>query len=125
MILSAEQLAAIVRHGESAYPDEGCGFVLGRFEEEARRVVEVLPLSNARSGEARHNRFLIRPTDYLLAEDTAEDHGLEIVGVFHSHPDHPAVPSQYDVDHAQPIWSYLISRFEEQQIIITRDQGEK
>jgi len=96
----------ISRHVEAAYPEEGAGFLLGVDGE----VREILPLPNAREDEARHNRFLITPEDYLKAEMKAMELGMDLIGVFHSHPDCPNVPSEYDREWAQPFFSYIISR---------------
>jgi len=98
-------LAQIYRHDEAAYPEEGAGFLLGS-EGQAREVTAILPLGNTRQGEARRNRYLISPLDYLNAEKEAERLGLTLLGVFHSHPDQP---SDYDRDWAQPWFSYLIT----------------
>lgn len=107
--LRDEQIEAIVRHGEAAYPYEGCGLLLGR-EAEGRKVVEqVLPVENARESEAQHNRYLIPPDEVLKAEQAAARQGLDIVGFFHSHPDHPERPSEFDREHAWPWYSYLIT----------------
>jgi proteasome lid subunit RPN8/RPN11 len=96
----------INKHIEAAYPGEGAGFLLGTDGD----VNEVLPLDNAREEEARHNRFLLTPEDYLKAEMKAMELGLDLIGVFHSHPDCPNVPSEYDREWAQPFFSYIISR---------------
>ncbi len=96
----------ISAHVEAAYPEEGAGFLLGVDGE----VREILPLLNAREEAARHNRYLITPEDYLKAELKADSLGLSLIGVFHSHPDCPNVPSEYDREWAQPFFSYLISR---------------
>jgi proteasome lid subunit RPN8/RPN11 len=101
-------LAQIYRHGEAAYPEEGAGFLLG-IENQSRQVTTILPLGNTRQGDARKNRYLISPLDYLAAEKEAERAGLTLLGVFHSHPDHPDQPSDYDRDWAQPWFSYLIT----------------
>ncbi len=101
-------LKQIDAHGETSYPDEGAGFLLGR-EGEPRRVEAVIPLPNAREQASRHNRYLIAPEDYLKAELEAERLGLEILGVFHSHPDHPHLPSEFDREWAQPWFSYIIT----------------
>lgn len=106
--LSQELLKRIHVHGEAAYPEEGAGFLLGS-EGESKRVIEILPLSNAREDEARHNRYLIAPEDYLNAEVTADKLGLSLIGVFHSHPDHPNRPSEFDREWAQPFFSYVIT----------------
>ena len=73
-------------------------------------VKQILALNNAREDEARHNRFLITPEDYLKAELTADKLGLSLIGVFHSHPDCPNVPSEYDREWAQPFFAYIITR---------------
>ena len=98
-------LDQIHAHGEAAYPEEGAGFLIGNDG----RVERILPLENAREDGARHNRFLITPEDYLHAELTADDLGLSLIGVFHSHPDHPNQPSEYDREWAQPFFSYIIT----------------
>jgi proteasome lid subunit RPN8/RPN11 len=104
--LLAERITA---HLESAYPEEGAGFLLGGEGE----VKEIFPLPNAREDEARHNRYLITPEDYLKAEMKAAELGVDLIGVFHSHPDCPNVPSEYDREWAQPFFSYLITRVDE------------
>lgn len=101
-----EQIAA---HVESAYPEEGAGFLLGSDGE----VKQILALSNAREDEVRHNRYLITPEDYMKAELKAAELGVDLIGVFHSHPDCPNIPSEYDREWAQPFFSYLITRVDE------------
>lgn len=104
--ISTDILDGICRHVEDAYPEEGAGFLLGVEGE----VKEILSLPNAREDEARHNRFLFTPEDYLKAELTADSRGLSLIGVFHSHPDCPNIPSEYDREWAQPFFSYIITR---------------
>jgi len=99
-------ISEINAHVEKAYPEEGAGFLLGLEGE----VKAILALPNAREDEARHNRFLITPEDYLKAEMKADDLGLNLIGVFHSHPDCPNIPSEYDREWAQPFFSYIITR---------------
>jgi proteasome lid subunit RPN8/RPN11 len=107
--LSQSQRDEIALHGEGEYPHECCGLLLGRLEEGGRKVVvEVLPVSNAREEEARRNRSLITSEEYVRGERHARARRLEVVGNYHSHPDHPAVPSQFDLEHAWPTWSYVI-----------------
>ncbi|MDR3108326.1 MAG: M67 family metallopeptidase [Planctomycetaceae bacterium] len=106
--LTEQHREAIARHAESEYPNECCGALLGRFEGGDKIVNEILPISNMREAAAKHNRFLIRPEEYLLCEKTAKKLSLEIIGFYHSHPDHPAKPSQYDLEHAFPVYSYVI-----------------
>jgi proteasome lid subunit RPN8/RPN11 len=96
-------------HGEAAYPEESAGLLLGQVEGESRTVAALLPLTNAREQDARHNRYLITARDMLKAEQEAASRGLEILGVFHSHPDHPNRPSEFDREWALPWFSYLIT----------------
>jgi proteasome lid subunit RPN8/RPN11 len=114
-----EILAQIHRHGEAAYPEEGAGFLLGA-EGEPRRVTAVIRLPNVREASARRNRYLIAPQDTLDAEMEAERRGLVVLGVFHSHPDHPNRPSEYDREWAQPFFSYLITSVESGRAVESR-----
>ena len=107
--LDAERLAEIRRHGVADYPYECCGLLLGRYEQDGRKVVlETYPISNAREESAKRNRFLIKPEELLKGERYASSRNVEVVGFYHSHPDSPAVPSQYDLEHAWPTYSYII-----------------
>lgn len=109
MITIAEkQLAEIREHGVRDYPYECCGLLLGHFEAERKLVTETYPISNAREESAKRNRFLITPEELIKGERYARQHDLEVVGFYHSHPDSPAVPSQYDLEHAWPTYSYII-----------------
>jgi proteasome lid subunit RPN8/RPN11 len=110
--LSAALLTEIHAHGARAYPEEGAGLLLGAFEGDARRITRLLPLDNHFQPEARNRRYLIAPRDLLAAEDEAERQGLEVVGVFHSHPDHPARASEFDTQWALPVYSYLITQIQ-------------
>jgi proteasome lid subunit RPN8/RPN11 len=98
----------IAAHGERDYPYECCGLLIGRFSEQSKVVLETYPISNAREEAAKRNRFLIRPEELLRGEQYAAKKSLDIVGFYHSHPDHPAVPSQYDLEHAWPVYSYIV-----------------
>jgi proteasome lid subunit RPN8/RPN11 len=102
-------LDKIHSHVEEAYPEEGAGFLLGREEEGVRFVEDVLPQSNEFNADQRRRRYLIEPQDMLAAENYADEHGYEILGIFHSHPDHPAKPSAYDLEWSLPWFSYLIT----------------
>jgi len=101
--LNAGVVAAIRDHGRDAYPNECCGALLGRDGV----VVETFALPNT-TEEGPRRRFLVRPSDYRAAEGRATASGHELLGFYHSHPDHPARPSQYDLDHAWPSFSYVI-----------------
>lgn len=107
--LSRQILAQINAHGETSYPEEGAGFLLGSDEGQQRVVSQIFTTENAREDSARHNRYLVTPEDYLKAEITAEKLGLDLIGVFHSHPDHPNRPSEFDREWAQPFFSYVIT----------------
>ena len=103
-------------HVEKAYPEEGAGFLIG----EGGQVKEIMALSNSREDGARHNRFLFTPEDYLQAELKAERLGLSLIGVFHSHPDSPNIPSEYDREWAQPFFSYIITRVDNGKAVNSR-----
>ena len=107
--IPSELLERIHIHGETAYPEEGAGLLLGTTEGEVKAVREIIPLENAREDAARRNRYLLTPQDYMNAEDEAERLGFEVLGVFHSHPDHPNRPSDFDREWAVPWFSYLIT----------------
>lgn len=108
LVVSPEQMARMAVHCQEAYPFEGCGMLLGREKDGRKVVVDVLPTGNGREAEAQYNRYLIPPEEILQGELEAEARGLEVIGYFHSHPDHPAQPSDFDRDHAWPRYSYLI-----------------
>jgi proteasome lid subunit RPN8/RPN11 len=110
--LPAVLLEQIHAHGARAYPEEGAGLLLGAFDGDARRVSRLLPLDNHFQSGSRTRRYLIDPRDLLAAEDEAERRGLEVVGVFHSHPDHPARASEFDTQWALPLYSYLITQIQ-------------
>jgi len=101
--ISAVALRAIADHGVSTYPHECCGALIGRDD----AIVEAFGLPNT-TDEGPRRRFLVRPADYRAAEARAREVGAEILGFYHSHPDHPARPSQYDLDHAWPNLAYVI-----------------
>jgi proteasome lid subunit RPN8/RPN11 len=107
--LNEEIIDEIKRHAERDYPHECGGMLIGCFMENgAKAIFETFPLENAREN-SRHNRVLILPKDVLRAERYAREKKLDVIGYYHSHPNAPAVPSQYDLDHALPVWSYVIA----------------
>jgi proteasome lid subunit RPN8/RPN11 len=107
----SESLAdEIRRHGEAAYPAECCGVLVGRVEGEAKEVVRLAPAVNRRTDDP--HRYLIAPDDLRRLEADVRAAGLDIVGYYHSHPDHPAAPSAFDADHAWPWYSYVIVRID-------------
>ena len=94
---------AIRAHGQETYPNECCGALIGRNGV----ISETLALPNM-TDEGPRTRFRVTPNDYRAAEKRASEAGAELLGFYHSHPDHPARPSQYDLDHAWPFFSYVI-----------------
>jgi proteasome lid subunit RPN8/RPN11 len=125
--LGHEQREAIRQHSVRDYPNECCGVLLGKVEGDAKCVAEVVALKNLRHDPSRaqellpvddpgreteRNRFLIDPLDQLAVEKDARARGLEVLGYYHSHPDHPARPSDYDRVHAWPRYSYVIIAIE-------------
>ena len=122
------QMEAIRCHGARDYPSECCGVLLGKANGELKQVTDVVALKNLRhdashaqellpvddpARETERNRFLIDPLDQLRVEKEARARGLEVLGYYHSHPDHPARPSIYDREHAWPWYSYLIVSVEQ------------
>ncbi|MEO8072226.1 MAG: M67 family metallopeptidase [Acidobacteriota bacterium] len=107
--ISEELIEQIKAHGERTYPHECGGMLIGHFDpEKGKQIVEILPMENAMEESQQHNRVLILPKDVLRAERFAREKELDVVGYYHSHPDDKAVPSQFDLDHALPVWSYII-----------------
>lgn len=106
--IEKDVLEKMHEHAEQTYPDECCGFMYGEYQEDGpRSVYRVRPVSNAKEGD-KSNRFQIDPLDYQKAERFALQNNLDLVGVYHSHPDHPAEPSQHDLKQAMPVFSYVI-----------------
>ena len=102
------ELAERIRvHGADGYPHEICGALLGRDDGEGRHVLAVFPLQNQRDDSPR-NRFSITSADVRRAERAAQEQQIEVLGWYHSHPDHPARPSEFDREHAWPGYSYVI-----------------
>ena len=121
--LRSEHLQGVRSHAKRDYPNECCGILLGLVNGERKEVWEVVPLKNLRLDPARaqellpldapgreseRNRFLIDPLEQLRVEKEARARKLDVLGYYHSHPDHPARPSEYDREHAWPWYSYVI-----------------
>lgn len=107
LVLPVVILEQITRQGEETYPHECCGFMMGRQDDRTREISEIRRQPNERA-DSRENRFLITPAQFRDAERYGRKAGLVMLGIYHSHPDHPARPSQYDRDRAWPWFSYLI-----------------
>ena len=100
-------MESILRWSEEDYPEETCGLLLGKVGGDVRTVFGAFRTPNA-SSERKRDRYEIDPKDYMKAEDKAREFGLEIVGVYHSHPDHPDRPSLFDEERAFEGFSYII-----------------
>jgi proteasome lid subunit RPN8/RPN11 len=111
--IGSADLARIRAHGEAAYPEECCGVLIGResADKSTASVDRIVAASNERA-DSRHNRYVISPQALLEAQREARASGLDIVGYYHSHPDHPARPSEFDREHAWPGTSYVIVSIE-------------
>ncbi|OLC47540.1 MAG: hypothetical protein AUH43_11515 [Acidobacteria bacterium 13_1_40CM_65_14] len=103
LIITGDVEHAIRAHGQETYPHECCGALVGKGD----IVTTVVALPNT-TEEGPRRRFLVRPSDYRQAERRATEMGGELLGFYHSHPDHPSRPSQYDLDHAWPTFAYII-----------------
>ncbi len=121
--LSKDQVEKIRQHGARDYPNECCGVLLGLSDGARKEVGQVVALRNLRHDgdrahkllpleapgrESERNRYLIDPEEQIRVEKDARAFGVEVVGYYHSHPDHPARPSDYDREHAWPWYSYVI-----------------
>lgn len=108
LIMKEELLAAIKAEAERCYPDECCGFILGKLSGEEKTAASVLANENRSESGERYHRFTITAEDMLRAEMQARREKLDIIGFYHSHPDCPAIPSEYDRSHALAVYSYII-----------------
>ena len=105
--LRADHRAAIEQLARAAYPHEACGLLLGRHDRDATRLARITHARNLATDRLA-DRYILAPRDYLAADEEARRDGLEIVGIWHSHPDHPARPSSTDLAKAWPDYTYLI-----------------
>ena len=98
---------AMVSHAERTYPNECCGAMLGRIEGAEKLVVDAVPLENAFAGE-QGERYELRPEDLLAADKAARERGLDLIGIFHSHPDCDAYFSETDLKNSCPWYSFVV-----------------
>jgi proteasome lid subunit RPN8/RPN11 len=122
IIFTAAQIQSISAHAEDMYSEECCGILLGEIANSDRTVIEVIPTVNAwvkadqvdesnlsdQVDRSKQSRYTIAPQDIFQAQKRGRDLDLEIIGFFHSHPDHPAIPSTCDRDRAWEVYSYPI-----------------
>ena len=107
IVLTQDIINSFLKHGEEEYPFECCGFILGHFIDQKSVGIEYISAQNIKE-ENRERRFLIDPMAYQNAEDEADQKGLSVISIVHSHPDHPDRPSGFDRDYAWPGFSYII-----------------
>jgi len=104
----------MIEDAQRTFPDECCGFLFGSETDDVRTVSAITVVDNSKEGDKRR-RFEIKPLDYLRAERYADENGLALLGIYHSHPNHPSMPSEHDRVAAQPYFSYVIISVYERQ----------
>ncbi len=109
VILSNALQQQIFAQMEATYPNEGGGFLLGQAKGNNILVQDIMQVENVFAQEEQHHRYAMKPQDWMRLEDQADERGLSLVGYYHSHPDSPAIPSEYDREHALPNFVYLIT----------------
>jgi proteasome lid subunit RPN8/RPN11 len=107
LYLNSTAREQVIHDALSTFPDECCGFLYGTETDDARTVTDIQVVVNAKDGDKRR-RFEIKPLDYIRAEQYAEENNLLLLGIYHSHPNHPSIPSEHDRVAAQPYFSYVI-----------------
>lgn len=107
IVIEPKPLDEMYQDALQSFPDECCGFFFGKEVDQTRTISNILIVNNSKEGDKRR-RFEIAPRDYLGAERFADENGLQLLGVYHSHPNHPAIPSEHDRVAAQPYFSYII-----------------
>jgi proteasome lid subunit RPN8/RPN11 len=105
--IDPKAMKVMTDHAEAAFPNECCGFFYGSEDGKVRSVTTSTEVTNSKEGDQRR-RFAISDMDYLRAERHAAKEGLTLLGVYHSHPLHPAIPSEHDLAVALPYFSYII-----------------
>lgn len=110
LMITPRALDTMKQDAQRTFPNECCGFLYGS-EGNIRKVVQAQPVENSKPGDQRR-RFEISPLQYMQAEQYALEHELTLLGVYHSHPKHPAVPSEHDRVQALPTFSYVILNVE-------------
>jgi len=119
LIIEKKPLDEMYEDALQSFPNECCGFVFGKEIGEERIITELLTVNNSKEGDKRR-RFEIAPKDYINAERFADQKELQLLGVYHSHPNHPAIPSEHDRIAAQPFFSYIIISVKHEEIAAIR-----
>ncbi len=107
--ISGEMQQRIFDQMEATYPNEGGGFLLGEANADEVTVRDIIQVQNVFAAEEQHHRYAMTPQDWMRLEDQADERGMSLIGYYHSHPDSPAVPSEYDREHALPNFVYIIT----------------
>jgi proteasome lid subunit RPN8/RPN11 len=110
----------IFQHLESTYPNEGGGFLLGSSSADSVRIEDTIQIENVFEAEEQHHRYRMTDQDWMRLEDEADERGLTLIGYYHSHPDSPAIPSEYDRDWALPKFVYLITQVQKREAVEMR-----
>ncbi|MHB1907897.1 MAG: M67 family metallopeptidase [Nitrososphaerales archaeon] len=119
IVLDQQMLEQMHLHAISTYPEECCGLILGKFDGATKRVQRVKRMKNSFEPKERYHRYTIDPKEFLTAEKEADSFGEEIVGIYHSHPNAPPKPSEFDRNHAWPSLSYIVIEIREQKPLNT------
>ena len=115
LVIEQKPLDEMYQDALQSFPDECCGFFFGKEIDEERIITNVVMVNNSKEGD-KTRRFEIASIDYLNAERFAGENHLQLLGIYHSHPNHPAIPSEHDRIAAQPYFSYLIISVKENEI---------
>lgn len=105
--ITEEAYTLMQKHAEATYPNECVGFFYGKEDDNIRYIEQAVEVPNSKEGDQRR-RFEVHPRDYMKAERYALENDTTLLGVYHSHPEHPAIPSKHDLKVAQPFFSYII-----------------
>ena len=107
LVIAPEAYELMQKHAEATYPNECVGFFYGNEDGSIRSIEKAVEVPNSKDGDQRR-RFEVHPRDYMKAERYALENDTTLLGVYHSHPEHPAIPSEHDLKVAQPFFSYII-----------------
>lgn len=117
VILDTKLQKTVFDQMEASYPNEGGGFLLGTINDGLVRVQDVIEVENVFDTEEQYHRYAMTPQNWSEMEDEADERGLTLIGYYHSHPDAPAIPSEYDRAHALPNFTYLITSVQSQKAV--------
>lgn len=118
--LSADLFQLLQANGETGYPLESAGLLIGKTGPSGSEILEILALENIYDKSEQRRRYSLDPLTFFDAEEQAESKGLEVVGIFHSHPDHPPRPSGFDLEWALPNYLYIITSVRQGKAVETR-----